>query len=111
MNASTLTRKTLRAGILVGLVGLAVMIATGPWLNGLYQNGSIQPGTLMLLSSLISAIGSFCLPFSAALIAASLVMRHRDGSEGGAVGDRRNPEGASEDATRGVPAAPKDHGS
>lgn len=78
MTASTLTRKTLLAGIIVGGAGLLLALFGSTWLMGLYDNPSFTNTTLTFLNALIAVIMSFCLPLSAALIAASLVMRHLD---------------------------------
>lgn len=75
---TNLAKKTLSAGILVGAVGLVAMLLTTPLVSGLYNNSELPNDGFYFLSSLLSAVISFCLPFSAALIAASLVMRHAE---------------------------------
>lgn len=78
MASTQLARRTLVAGIAVGVVGLLGMLLTAQILNGLYNNASLPNEGYYLLNTAISGLISFCLPFSAALIAASLVMRHAE---------------------------------
>lgn len=78
MTRTNMAKKTLSAGILVGVVGLVAMLLATPLVNGLYRNSELLNDGFYFLNSLLSAVISFCLPFSAALIAASLVMRHAE---------------------------------
>lgn len=82
MASSNLAKKTLVAGIVVGAVGLAGIMLSAQLIGGLYDNADIPNAGYQFLSALISAVLSFCLPFSAALIAASLVMRHAESLTG-----------------------------
>jgi hypothetical protein len=75
---SNLAKKTLVAGIVVGVVGLVGMLLTAQLVDGLYNNADLPNAGFYFLNAVISAILSFCLPFSAALIAASLVMKHSE---------------------------------
>lgn len=97
MTASTLTRKTLVAGISLGVAGLVVALFGTTWLVGLYENASFTTTTLSVLNALINVVTSFCLPLSAALIAASLVMRHLDAVSGArGAGDPWTEDGAGD---------------
>lgn len=78
MATADLAKKTLVAGIVIGVVGLVGMLLTAQLLNSLYNNASLPNDGFYFLNTAISALISFCLPFSAALIAASLVMRHAE---------------------------------
>jgi hypothetical protein len=73
---SGLPRKTLRAGIIVGAAG-AFSVILAPQIMQLLMFGpaySQAPG--VAFQTLFQLVTLFFLPFSAALIAASLVMRH-----------------------------------
>ncbi|MHA7207798.1 hypothetical protein [Arthrobacter sp. MDT1-65] len=93
MASSDPARKTLVAGIVLGVVGLAGMLLTGQLVEGLNDTGMPNGGFYFLVNA-ISAILSFCLPFSAALIASSLVMRHAERLAGRDRQDEEVDEGA-----------------
>ncbi len=78
MMASNLAGMTLVAGIIIGVVGLAGMLLGSQLVGGLHSNPDLSNAGYYFLNTVISVIISFCLPFSAALIAASLVMRHAE---------------------------------
>lgn len=78
MTASSMAKKTCIAGIVVGVLGLVGVLFGTQFINGLHENPSLPNEGFYLLSAAISTVVSFCLPFSAALIAASLVMRHAE---------------------------------
>jgi hypothetical protein len=76
MTTSSMAKKTLIAGVVSGVVGLVAILLGGQIMAGLHGNPSLSDAGFYFLNAVISAGVSFCLPFSAALIAASLVMRH-----------------------------------
>lgn len=78
MTTSNMAKKTLIAGIVVGVVGLVGVLFGTQIITGLHDNPALPNDGYYFLSAVISAVVSFCLPLSAALIAASLVMRHSD---------------------------------
>ncbi|WP_255769740.1 hypothetical protein [Pseudarthrobacter sulfonivorans] len=73
---SGLPRKTLRAGIIVGAIG-AFSVILAPQIMQLLMFGPAYSQALgVVFQTLFQLVTLFFLPFSAALIAASLVMRH-----------------------------------
>ena len=77
---SSLSRTTLRAGIIVGAIG-AVAIILAPQVLQVLQLGPAYSAALAgILGVAFQLVTLFFLPFSAALVAASLVMRHLDSS-------------------------------
>jgi Na+-driven multidrug efflux pump len=78
MTTSNMAKKTLTAGIIVGAVGLIGVLFGTQIITSLYDNPSLLNDGYYFLNAAISAVISFCLPLSAALIAASLVMRHTE---------------------------------
>lgn len=78
-NAVTgLSRKTLRAGIIVGAVGAFAVILAPQIMQLLVFGPNYSQALGAILQVLFQLVTLFFLPFSAALIAASLVMRHLD---------------------------------
>ena len=75
---SGLPRKTLRAGIVVGAVGAFAVILAPQIMQLLLFGPSYSQALGAILQVLFQLVTLFFLPFSAALIAASLVMRHLD---------------------------------
>ncbi len=76
---SSLYRRTLRAGIIVGVVGLLAMLLTNLFMQNVGAttfNG--ENAFFVVLTQLYLLAPLACLPFSAALISAALVMRHID---------------------------------
>jgi hypothetical protein len=71
-------RKTLRAGIIVGAVGAFAVILAPQIMQLLVFGPSYSQALGAILQVLFQLVTLFFLPFSAALIAASLVMRHLD---------------------------------
>ena len=72
-------RKTLQAGIVVGIAGLVFALSTNLFLQNfgtLNYNG--ENGLFMAVTQLYLLAPEACLSCSAALIAAALVMRHLD---------------------------------
>jgi hypothetical protein len=75
---SGLPKATLRAGIIVGVIG-AFSVILAPQIMQLMQFGPAYSQALgMVLHVAFQLVTLFFLPFSAALVAASLVMRHVD---------------------------------
>ncbi|MDR6416808.1 hypothetical protein [Pseudarthrobacter sulfonivorans] len=75
---SGLPRKTLRAGIIVGAIGAFAVILAPQIMQLLVFGPSYSQALGAILQVLFQLVTLFFLPFSAALIAASLVMRHLD---------------------------------
>ncbi|WP_207376210.1 hypothetical protein [Arthrobacter sunyaminii] len=79
---SSLYRRTLRAGIVLGAVGLLVLVLTDPFIRNfgaLNFNG--ENGFFVVLTQVYLHAPQVCLTFSAALISAALVMRHIDAAK------------------------------
>jgi hypothetical protein len=75
---SGLPRKTLRAGIIVGAVG-AFSVILAPQIMQLLMFGPAYSQALgVVFQTLFQLVTLFFLPLSAALISASLVMRHTE---------------------------------
>lgn len=85
MSQRSLSNSTLRFGIILGIAA-AALIVLGPFINGNFGVGGLPASTRELggasvgvaVTSLYSILTGLCLPFSAALVGASLVMRHND---------------------------------
>ncbi|MBT2537487.1 hypothetical protein [Arthrobacter sp. ISL-69] len=76
---SMLYRRTLWAGIIVGVIGLSIMLFSNVFMQsiGTYTfNGA--NGFFYALTHIYLLAAQACMPFSAALIAAALVMRYLD---------------------------------
>lgn len=79
MEASSMSRKTMQVGVALGVIAVLLVAFTRP-IIGNFGTTSLVDGTLLgaavtiLHGSLITA----SLVFSAALVAASLVMRHTE---------------------------------
>ena len=78
MALSTVARRTLLAGIIVGTAGLICTLFSPQLLQPLYGDPRIVNDAYYLLAAAFSALVSYALPLSAALIGAFLVMRHAD---------------------------------
>ena len=74
--ASGLPGKTLRAGIIIGVVGAFAVILAPQILQSLQLGPSYSQAVGAALSVAFQLVTLFFLPLSAALIAASLVMRY-----------------------------------
>lgn len=77
-------RKTLWAGIAVGAAGILIALLTNPFVasfGALTYNG--ENGFFVTLTQIVLLAPGACLSFSAALIAAALVMRHLDNNRAG----------------------------
>ena len=93
---SGLPRTTLRAGIIVGAIG-AFSVILAPQIMQSMQFGPAYSQALgMVLQVAFQLVTLFFLPFSAALVAASLVMRHLDfalaGKSAALAADRQPPQ-------------------
>ncbi|MGX1163331.1 hypothetical protein FBY31_2620 [Arthrobacter sp. SLBN-100] len=75
-NAAGLPRTTLRAGIIAGAIGAFAVILAPQILQALQLGPEYSQAVGLALSLVFQLVTLFFLPFSAALIAASLVMRH-----------------------------------
>lgn len=75
---SGLPKTTLRAGIFVGLIGAFSVILAPQIMQSLQLGPAYSQAVGMVLSIVFQLVTLFFLPFSAALVAASLVMRHVD---------------------------------
>jgi hypothetical protein len=75
---SGLPRKTLRAGIIVGAIGAFSVILAPQIMQLLMFGPAYSQAVGAAFQTLFQLVTLFFLPFSAALIAASLVMRHLD---------------------------------
>lgn len=79
---SSMYRRTLRAGIIVGVVGLLAMLFTNLFMQNFGAttfNG--ENAFFVVLTQIYLLAPLACLPFSAALISAALVMRHIDATK------------------------------
>jgi hypothetical protein len=75
---SGLPRTTLRAGIIVGAIGAFSVILAPQIMQALQFGPAYSQALGMVLHATFQLVTLFFLPFSAALVAASLVMRHLD---------------------------------
>ncbi len=75
---SALSRNTLRAGIIIGVIGAVSVILAPQILQSLQFGPSISQALGMVIHIAFQLVTLFLLPFSAALVSASLVMRHLD---------------------------------
>ncbi|MEV7998709.1 hypothetical protein QMY03_20450 [Arthrobacter sp. KFRI-F3372] len=73
---SALPKTTLRAGIIIGAAGAIAVILAPQILQSLQLGPSYSQAVGALLSVVFQLVTLFFLPFSAALIAGSLVMRY-----------------------------------
>ncbi len=79
---SSTSRRTLRAGIIVGGVGISVMLLSNLFLQNFGAttfNG--ENAFFITLTQIYLLAPLACLPFSAALVSAALVMRHIDATK------------------------------
>ena len=82
--AASTYRKTLNAGIVLGIAGLVFALSTNLFLQNfgaLNYNG--ENGLFVAVTQLYLLAPEVCVSFSAALIAAALVIRHLDHSRPG----------------------------
>lgn len=70
-------RRTLRAGLILGVIGVVTIISANQLQLIAMDSGASQV-LLPIFSAIYQLAGVGCLPFSAALVSASLVMRHMD---------------------------------
>lgn len=79
---SSLYRRTLRAGIVLGAVGLFLLVFTDPFMRNF---GALtfndENGFFVVLAYVVLQAPDICLTFSAGLVSAALVMRHLDGTK------------------------------
>jgi hypothetical protein len=75
---SGLPRTTLRTGIIVGAIGAFSVILAPQIMQVLTLGPAYSQALGMVLQVAFQLVTLFFLPFSAALVAASLVMRHLD---------------------------------
>jgi hypothetical protein len=80
--AQGLPRVTLRAGITIGAIGAFCVILAPQIVQALQLGPSYSQAVGTALGVVFQLVTLFFLPFSAALIAASLVMRHLDSALG-----------------------------
>lgn len=76
---SSMYKRTLRAGITVGLVGILIMLFPNVFMQTIgtvTYNGT--NGFFFALTHIYLLAPVACIPFSAALVSAALVMRHLD---------------------------------
>lgn len=76
---SSMYKRTLRAGIIVGLVGILIMLFSNVFMQTIgtvTYNGT--NGFFFALTQIYLLAPVACIPFSAALVSAALVMRHLD---------------------------------
>ena len=76
---SSMYKRTLRAGIIVGLVGIFIMLFSNMFMQtigAVTYNG--RNGFFFALTQIYLLAPVACIPFSAALVSAALVMRHLD---------------------------------
>lgn len=79
MRASEISRMTMRVGIVLGSIGI-LLIALGPLIIGNFGTTVFMqdaPAAMTVMTVYLIATASY-LPFSAALVGASLIMRHSD---------------------------------
>ncbi|WP_248763535.1 hypothetical protein [Pseudarthrobacter sp. SSS035] len=76
---SRLPATTLRTGIIVGVIGAFSIILAPQIMQSLQLGPAYSQALGMVLHTAFQLVTLFFLPFSAALIAASLVMRYLDG--------------------------------
>lgn len=75
---SNLSQRTMRAGVVVGVVGVLAIFFTAGIVERAGFNLVNTPALSNILAALWQVITTGFLPFSAALISASLVMRHME---------------------------------
>lgn len=72
-------RRTLRAGIIVGVAGILIMLFTNMFMQNIgtltYNGANVF---FYALTQIYLLVPVACMPFSAALVSAALVMRHLD---------------------------------
>lgn len=88
MSERSLSSTVMRVGVVLGITG-AALIVLGPIIIGNFGVGGVSASTTQLwvvapvgmtVSTVYSLLVQFCVPFSAALVGASLVMRHNEGA-------------------------------
>jgi ABC-type uncharacterized transport system permease subunit len=88
-------RRTLRAGIIVGATGILTLLLTNLFMQNFgattFNGGN---ALFVILTQLYLLAPLACLPFSAALISAALVMRHIDATKFNATSSTQYEPGA-----------------
>ena len=72
-----MSRRTLRAGLILGVIGVVTIISANQ-LQMIAMDSGVSQVLLPIFAVFYQLAGVGCLPFSAALVSASLVMRHLD---------------------------------
>lgn len=89
MPERSLSSTTMRFGVILGITAVALVIL-GPFINGNFGVGDSWASTPQpwvtapvgaTVSTAYSLLVQLCVPFSAALVGASLVMRHNQGHQ------------------------------
>ena len=89
MSVRSLSSTTMRFGVILGITAVALVIL-GPFIIGNFGVGDSwaatpQPWVTAPVGAAVSTVYSLlvqlCVPFSAALVGASLVMRHNEGRQ------------------------------
>ncbi len=80
-------QRTLRAGIIVGVVGILIMLFTNMFMQniGTLTYSGVN-GFFYALTQIYLLVPVACMPFSAALVSAALVMRHLDTTSAWSIG-------------------------
>ena len=72
-------RRTMRAGIIVGIAGIVIMLFTNTFMQNIgtltYNGANV---VFYAITQIYLLVPVACMPFSAALVSAALVMRHLD---------------------------------
>lgn len=78
-HGSTLYRRTLAAGIILGLLAVLTILLSNWFMQSIGVN-ALNSGNplLVVMAQVYGFVTVACVPFSAALISAALVMRHLD---------------------------------
>ena len=95
MSERSLAVTTMRFGVVLGVLGVA-LIVLGPWVIGNFGVGDSWISAELLgiapvgvaVTTVYSVLTQFCVPFSAALVGAALVMRHNEGARKTATRDQ-----------------------
>jgi hypothetical protein len=84
-------RRTLRAGLILGVIGVVTIISASQ-LQMIVMDSGVSQVLLPVFAAIYQLAGVGCLPFSAALVSASLVMRHMDATKASCHGsDEQQP--------------------
>ena len=83
-------RRTMRTGIIVGIAGIVIMLLTNTFMQNIgtftYNGANV---VFYAITQIYLLVPVACMPYSAALVSAALVMRHLDTA--GAGRSRREP--------------------